>query len=99
MRALVSRLSGGVKTLIQIDHDTSHVFNASMCGDNCSRWLLKIGREKDILIRLGHIMHFGDKNDSGLNIRIDNTDEIVHSQSDLNKRVVLAGLLDDGEGR
>ena len=37
------QLSGGVKTLLLIDNDRQHVFNASTCGDNCakcgsSRW-------------------------------------------------------------
>ena len=53
----VNRLSGGVKTLIQVDHDPDHVYNVSACGDNCAKWLLKIGEEKDILVRLGHMMH------------------------------------------
>ena len=31
------RLSGGVKTLILMQHDSEHVFNASSCGDNCAK--------------------------------------------------------------
>ena len=106
----ITRLSGGVKTLIQIDHDPEHVYNASACGDNCSKWLLKMGQEKDIIIRLGHMMHFEELGvnqagheshpeksmDEPLNIRIENTNEIVHSQAELNRKVILAGLLDDG---
>lgn len=30
-------LSGGVKTLILIEHDNQHVFNASACGQNCAK--------------------------------------------------------------
>lgn len=52
-------LSGGVKTLILIDHDGSHVFNASACGPNCAPWLLTIGKDEDVLVRLGYIMNFG----------------------------------------
>ena len=92
----VNRLSGGVKTLIQIDHDPEHVYNASACGDNCAKWLIRIGEEKDILVRLGHMMHFEKTDREQFNIRIDNTDEIVHSQSELNKKVILAGLFDHG---
>ncbi|MBO6132933.1 MAG: DUF4869 domain-containing protein [Lachnospiraceae bacterium] len=91
----VTRLSGGVKALIQIDHDPEHVYNASACGDNCSRWLLRIGQDKDVLVRLGHIMHFCDVDP--LNIRIDNTGEVVHSQEELLRRVIMDGLLDNGE--
>lgn len=35
-------LSGGVKTLILIDKIPEKIFNASNCGDNCAKWLLKI---------------------------------------------------------
>lgn len=41
------RLSGGVKTLILMNFDTDHIFNASACGDNCSSWILKIAQDKD----------------------------------------------------
>ena len=55
------QLSGGVKTLLLIANDKSnkHVFNASTCGDNCAKWLLEIGRRKDVLVRLGYPMNFG----------------------------------------
>ena len=88
----VSRLSGGVKTLIQINNDHEHVYNASACGDNCASWLLKISQDKDIFVRLGHIMDFGEE---PVNIRIANTDEIVSSQKELVRKVILAGLLDE----
>ena len=32
-------LSGGVKTLMLIDHMPEQIFNASTCGDNCAKWL------------------------------------------------------------
>ena len=37
------QLSGGVKTLLLIVNDRmgKHVFNASTCGDNCAKWLLR----------------------------------------------------------
>lgn len=54
----VTKLSGGVKTLILINNDSEWIFNASSCGDNCAKWLLKIGEMKDITIRLGHYMQF-----------------------------------------
>ena len=104
----ITRLSGGVKTLIQVDHDPHHVYNASACGDNGAKWLLRIGEDKDVLVRLGHMMHFernaqmqagpDEKSDrKPLTIRIANTGEIVHSQAELNRKVILAGMLDDGE--
>ncbi|MBR0149545.1 MAG: DUF4869 domain-containing protein [Lachnospiraceae bacterium] len=87
----VTRLSGGVKTLIQVWHDQDHVYNATACGDNCAQWLLKAGEERDVLVRLGYIMHFTGE---PFKIRIANTDEIVETQIDLAKKVILAGLLD-----
>lgn len=40
------QLSGGVKTLILIYKDAGNIFNASKCGDNCAKWLLKIAEKK-----------------------------------------------------
>lgn len=87
----VSRLSGGVKTLIQISHDPEHIYNASACGDNCAAWLLKLGDEKDVLVRLGHLMHFANE---PFAIQIANNGEIVHTQKELVKAVILNGFLD-----
>ena len=69
-------LSGGVKTLMLMTFDGSgRIFNASVCGDNCAKWILKIGQKKDLTINLHHIMDFGD----GLfEIRVVNTGDVVH---------------------
>lgn len=53
-------LSGGVKTLILIKNEPEKIFNASTCGDNCAKWILKIAETMDITINLRHIMDFGD---------------------------------------
>lgn len=79
-------LSGGVKTLILIAHMPDKIFNASTCGDNCAKWLLKMGEEKEITINLRHLMDFGkDK----FTIKILNTNQIVHSMEEL---VAIAGM-------
>ena len=58
----VKELSGGVKTLILMAFDNSgRIFNASACGDNCAKWILKIAEHKDLTINLRHIMDFGDE--------------------------------------
>lgn len=54
-------LSGGVKTLILMNHDRDHIFNASACGDNCAKWILKISESQDLTIRLGYYMNFGSE--------------------------------------
>lgn len=79
----VKELSGGVKTLILMAFDESNkVFNASACGDNCAKWILKIGRSKDLTINLRHIMDFGTEN---FEIEILNTGDIVYHMSEFVK--------------
>ena len=52
-------ISGGVKTLILMAFDKSgKIFNASVCGDNCARWITELGRKKDLTINLHHVMDF-----------------------------------------
>ncbi len=75
-------LSGGVKTLILINEMPDKVFNASNCGDNSAHWLLKIGEEEDVTINLRHIMNFPDDK---FDIRVANTDEVVHDMESLVK--------------
>ncbi len=53
------QLSGGVKALILMKHLPGKVFNASNCGDNCAKWILQLGKEKDFTINLFHVMDFG----------------------------------------
>ena len=73
-------LSGGVKTLILVLFEPGKVFNASTCGDNCAKWLLRIAASEDRTVNLRHIMDFGDE---PFEIRIRNTGDIVHSMKEL----------------
>jgi hypothetical protein len=51
----VKDISGGVKTLILMAFDQSgKIFNASACGDNCAKWIVTLGKEKDLTINLHH---------------------------------------------
>ena len=75
------RVSGGVKTLLLILNEPDRVFNASTCGDNCAKWLLEIGKQKDVTVNLRHMMSFGK--DTKFDIRIANGGEIVHSMKEL----------------
>ncbi|MBQ6482151.1 MAG: DUF4869 domain-containing protein [Anaerolineaceae bacterium] len=68
------QLSGGVKTLLLIANDKSHVFNASTCGDNCAKWLLAIGAKRKVVVNLRHLMDFGD---GEFKIKILNNGKIV----------------------
>ena len=83
----VTKISGGLKTLLLIYHEPEKIFNASTCGDNCAKWILKIAKklDRDITINLRHIMDFGD---GTFEIKILNNDKVVHSMSEL---VMYAG--------
>lgn len=79
-------LSGGVKTLILMKNERSKIFNASACGDNCAKWILKLAETDDLTINLRHLMDFGEDT---FDIYIMNTNQIVHSMREL---VPIAGL-------
>ena len=86
----VERLSGGVKTLILMNNDSEHIFNASACGDNCAKWILEIAKNKDLTIRLGYLMDFGDES---FEICVNNTGRIVHNLDELDDEVIGKELL------
>ena len=71
--------------MILVKFNREKVFNASTCGDNCAKWLLRIAREEDRTINLRHLMDFGEE---PFTVRILNTGQIVHSMKEL---VPIAG--------
>ena len=74
------KLSGGTKTLLLIDNDSKNVFNASTCGDNCAKWILKIAQKRKVVINLRHLMDFGK---GEFKIKVLNTSKIVKNMSEL----------------
>ena len=76
----VTSLSGGVKTLLLIDHLPQMVFNASTCGDNCAKWLLKLAEKRRVVVNLRHLMDFGDE---PFKLRVLNNNRIVRSMGEL----------------
>ena len=52
------RLSGGVMTLIMIYEKPELVLDATSCGQNCAKWLLEIGKLKDVTVNLEYMMTF-----------------------------------------
>lgn len=81
----VKEISGGVKTLILMAFDDSgRILNASACGNNCAKWILEIGKRKDLTINLRHIMNFGKE---PFEIKILNNGEMVH---DLDRFIAVA---------
>ncbi len=83
----MTKISNGTKTILLVRNDREHVFNASTCGDNCAKWLLRIADEEedDVTINLYHLMDFGNKR---FDIRVANTNEVVHTMGEL---VLAAG--------
>jgi hypothetical protein len=74
----VKDISGGVKTLILMAFDKSgKIFNASACCDNCAKWIVKLGKEKDLTINLHHVMDFSGIAD--FQAVILNTGKAVHN--------------------
>ena len=74
------QLSGGVKTLILIEKDRQHIFNASTCGDNCAKWILKMAETRKVVINLRHLMDFGR---GPFNILVLNSGKKVHTSLEL----------------
>ena len=74
------RLSGGVKTLILINNVSDKVFNASFCGDNCAKWIVEMGKHKDITINLNHFMDFKDLE---FDAHVLNDDQYAHNDEEL----------------
>ena len=75
-----TRLSGGTKAVILMKYVPDRIINASNCGNNCARWILELGNEKNLTINLHHIMEFEDV---GFEIEILNNNSIVHNMGEL----------------
>lgn len=73
-------LSGGVKTLILINNLPDKIINADQLGNNCSKWLLEIAKDKDITIELFHLLEFEDNDE--FEIEIMNTGKIVKNMKE-----------------
>ena len=53
-------LSGGSKglTMLACRDDMDYLLALTAFGDNCGRWLLEIGRQRDITLYLDYVLHF-----------------------------------------
>lgn len=61
-----TKISGGSKALLLMMFQDSRIIDATNCGDNCAKWILKIAEEKekegkDLIINLHYLMDFGDE--------------------------------------
>lgn len=73
--------------MIAIYKAPDRIFNASACGDNCAKWILKIGELQDVTINLRHLMDFGENE---FTAKILNTGQFVHSMDEL---LPVAGMI------
>lgn len=53
---------------------------ASTCGDNCAEWILKIAKERKVIINLHHLMDFGPE---PFKAKILNTNKIIKNMAEL----------------
>lgn len=83
-------LSGGVRALILMSRDREHIFNASVCGDNCAQWILKIAEDRELTIRLGYMMNFGEDE---FDIEVVNLAMTVHTMKELSDAVLSHSLI------
>lgn len=74
------RLSGGVQTLIMIYEKPQLIFDATSCGENCAKWLIKIGKQKDVTINLNYLMKFNDIDD--FEVFINNENRLITNIED-----------------
>ncbi len=72
--------------MILIANVPDKIFNASTCGDNCAKWILKLAAEREVTINLRHLMDFGK---GEFEIKILNTGQVVHNMKDL---IPIAGM-------
>lgn len=75
------KLSGGLQTLIMIYEMPDKIFDATSCGPNCNKWLLEIGKRKDVTVNLQYYMTFEGL--EPLDIKVLNTDKVVNSEDEL----------------
>lgn len=75
-------LSGGIKAILLMAYvDDNKIMNATVCGDNCAKWILKIAQEKDLTINLRYIMNF-ERSKMDFEAKILNTGEMVHNMDE-----------------
>lgn len=74
------RLSGGLQTLISIYSRPDLVFNATSCGENCAKWLLEIGKRKEVTVNLRYFMPFDGY--EPFDICVVNENKIVHEMGE-----------------
>lgn len=85
-----TELSTGVKGLILILLENDYVFRSSYFGDNCSKWILDISKDKDIFIDINHFLGFPEFNDDdGYKLYFKKTDTIITNRIDYLRYMIM----------
>jgi hypothetical protein len=71
----VTQISGGAKALILMLKSSDLLIHGNSCGDNCAKWIAKIGDMKDIYVHLTYPMRFPDD----IRLIVDDTDTVCES--------------------
>lgn len=77
-------ISGGVKALILMLKENFIIWGTA-CGDNCSKWIIEIAKQKDFTICLEHVMNFPEEFEP---VRILNNDHIVTTDKDMFREAI-----------
>ena len=89
--------------MLMLFDETGRIFNASVCGDNCAKWIIEIAKiyekeqNSDLTVFLEHIMDFGTCQPLGIDFKIMNSNKIVKNTVDYVDEVIKAEyLVEDG---
>jgi hypothetical protein len=88
-----NQLSTGVKNLILAYKLENPVIDISLCGDNCAKWIIDIGKKKDYIADLYHVMIFDEKTEFNCILLNDNSK--VKTLKDYNNAIMNYLLLED----
>lgn len=85
-----TELSTGVKGLILILLENDYIFRSSYFGDNCSKWILDISKDKDIFIDINHFLGFPEFNDDdGYKLYFKKTDTTITNRIDYLRYMIM----------
>jgi hypothetical protein len=79
----VQKLSGGVKNLILMYKEPGYISGSHLMGDNCSKWIIEIGKRVDCYLVINHGIYLGEgpRDASEFHAHIDNTNQTVETIS------------------
>ena len=73
-------ISTGVKALILMYKEPENEFWATACGDNCAKWIVEIGKRKELTINLHHVLDFSSAGE--FDALMLNTGRMVHGYAE-----------------